>query len=90
MVASVSGAVFHIVLHRTTASSPATDVINACSKVLMALACLCCVTQAAQQITDVAEVECGIFLFVLFCFLFSKCKQLIAAPHTTALSASLD
>lgn len=40
---------------------------NACSKVLMALACLCCVTQAAQQITDVAEVECGIFLF--FCSL---------------------
>lgn len=32
---------------------------DACSKVLMALACLYSVTQAAQQITDVAHVECG-------------------------------
>lgn len=36
---------------------------NACPKALRALACLRCVTRAAQQITDVAEVECGFFLF---------------------------
>lgn len=40
---------------------------DACSKVLMALACLCSVTQAAQQITDVAQVEWGNCL--VFCSL---------------------
>lgn len=65
---------------------------------LVALACLCCVTQAAQQIPDVAEVERGIFFvyFVLFFVLkmqtVGSCPpigQLCQLPYTEVWQANI-
>ncbi|XP_071672430.1 tRNA-dihydrouridine(16/17) synthase [NAD(P)(+)]-like isoform X2 [Patagioenas fasciata] len=61
---------------------------NAFSKELMAVACPCCITRAAQQIRMVQKLNAE-----LFWYLFSLYKQLLAGapplPQTSALSSSL-